>query len=223
MPGKHVRFAEENAFFSPPSTPSPSFTDSSLPSSRGPNTPPQGPYPYLPYAGGPVTIHALLAFYPSVAPVIYNLAYPVTHSLRPNVLASPSCSTTSRFERTLNEPATTPPLPRLTLIHPRLPWSTYIYPPNPASCLYVTVRDVLEALHGFLQIPVKTAEYERLPSKADKEAVAIAFHARGDRSQNPEWTKSRGVNRLDFLRGQNVFMGLSCTKYGPDMWMLNVA
>ncbi|KIM59981.1 hypothetical protein SCLCIDRAFT_99141, partial [Scleroderma citrinum Foug A] len=124
--------------------------------------------------------------------------------------------------RTLYEPATSPALPALTLLHPHLPWRPYIRPSNPSSCVYVTIRDVLGALHAFLQVPVTMAEYKMLPSQADRDEVAIAFHARCDRTQNPEWMKSRGVIRLDFLRGRNVFMGLSCTKYGPDMWMLNV-
>ena len=224
MPGiKQVRFAEENAFFSPPSTPSPTLSDTSLPSSVGPNTPPQGAYLPLSYPGGPVTIHPLLAFFPSVAPVNYDLSYPVAHSLRPNVHASPSCNSTGSFERALNQSATTPPLPSLALIHPHLPWRSRIHPHNPASCPYVTVRDVLEGLCAFLQVPVTQAEYKMLPSQADRDQVAVAFHARCGRAQNRDRTMSRGVNRLDFLRGQNIFMGLSCTKYGPDWWMLNVA
>ncbi|KAL4064711.1 hypothetical protein V8B97DRAFT_1987272 [Scleroderma yunnanense] len=227
MPGKHVRFAEENAFYSPPpSTPSPSLSDSSLPSSLGPTTPPQGVYPHLPYTGGPVTIHPLLAYHPLVAPVIYNMSYPLSHSLTPNVHASPSCSSAGSFDSALNQPATSPPLPTLTLIHPHLPWRPHIRPSNPASCLYVTVRDVLEALYAFLHYPVTMAEYKMLPSQVDRDEVSYAFHARCEREQERktvEWMKSRGVRRVDFLRGRNQFMGLSSTKFGPDMWILNVA
>ncbi|KIM68368.1 hypothetical protein SCLCIDRAFT_1209190 [Scleroderma citrinum Foug A] len=185
--------------------------------------PPRGsPYLHLPYDGGPLTIHPLLAFYPSVAPVNYNLSHPVEHSLRPNVFASLSYRSASHFKSRLYEPATSPRLPTLTLSHPHLPWQPHIRSSKPASCIYVTVRDVLEALHAFLQCPVTLAEYKMLPSQADRNEVAVAFHARCERTQDRERTTKKGVIRLDFLRGRDVFMGLSCTRYGHDVWMLNV-
>ncbi|KIJ59982.1 hypothetical protein HYDPIDRAFT_99616 [Hydnomerulius pinastri MD-312] len=115
MPGKQVRFNDDNIFYSPTSTPSPSFSESSLPSSSGPRTPPQN---YIPLAlpTGPVAIHPLLGFHPKVAPIIYDVSYP-PNTLAPNIHASP----VSFPARVLDEPATQPPLHTLTLFMTALP------------------------------------------------------------------------------------------------------
>ncbi|KAG2028661.1 hypothetical protein BDR03DRAFT_643259 [Suillus americanus] len=86
MPGKHVRFNEENILYSPApsdSTPSPTISESSLPSSTGPNTPPQ-----LFMRLGPVNIHPLLAYHSYVSPINYNVSYP-PNTASANIRASP--------------------------------------------------------------------------------------------------------------------------------------
>ncbi|KAH7887214.1 hypothetical protein F5I97DRAFT_1119575 [Phlebopus sp. FC_14] len=219
MPGKHVRFDDEVVFFSPqPPTPSPTLTESSLPSSAGPYTPPQQylpPPPPLPI--GPVAIHPLLAFHPYVAPTLYDVTLP-PHTLAANARSSP----TTLPPHILDEPATQPSMNTLTLISDMLPWRLTIHP----SRHYVSVLDVFHALYPFLRQPVSAAEFKTLPSQEARDEVALAFHTRCRRSvshEGYEEQKAKGVKRVDFLMGRNRFMGLSSTKIGPDVWVLNVA
>ncbi|KAH7908536.1 hypothetical protein BJ138DRAFT_1174138 [Hygrophoropsis aurantiaca] len=228
MPGKHVRFADENTFYSPaPSTPSPSHSISSLPSSSGPLTPPQNEFkllyspskiPASPLPSGFVAIHPLLAFDPFVQPTPYILAQP-PHTIK--------------YTSALAESATTPPLPRLTLLSPALPWALVIDANTDADGKvgakgmgFVTVWQVLEALYRFLRRPVTTAEYASLPSDVARAHVGEAFHARWSSVRGKDESReeySKGVKRVDFLMEKLRFMGLSCTKQGPDVWTLNVA
>ncbi|KAF9218687.1 hypothetical protein BS17DRAFT_519974 [Gyrodon lividus] len=217
MPGKHVRFNDDNIFYSPKSVSSPTLSDSSLPSSTGPRTPPQNTYLPLTLPTGPVAIHPLLAFHPCVAPVIYDTSLP-PHTLAPNVHASPHNLPAS----VVDEPATQPSMHTITLVNDRLPWRLTI----PPSKHFVSVRDLLEALYCFLRHPVLASEYNTLPTQQIKDEVAIAFHARCGRAPSKEAAAEqyhKGLKRVDFLRGRNRFMGLSSTKLGPDVWVLNLA
>ncbi|KAH0826806.1 hypothetical protein J3R83DRAFT_5230 [Lanmaoa asiatica] len=217
---KQVRFNEDNIFYSPKSSPSPTLSESSLPSSgdsSGPCTPPQNNYASLPLPNGPVAIHPLLAFHPYVPPIIYDASLPPV-TLAPNIHASPL----SLPARILEEPATQPSMHTLTLVIDQLPWRLTI----PPMKHYVSVRDLLEALYCFLRHPVLSSEYNTLPTQALRDEVSIAFHNRCGRAPSREAANEqyqKGVKRVDFLRGRTRFMGLSSTKLGPDKWVLNLA
>jgi len=91
---------------------------------------------------------------------------------------------------------------------------------------FISVRDLLEAWYCFLRLPVLPSEYDALPSREMKDAVAIAFHTRCGRAPSKEAAGEelrKGVKRVDFLIGRNRFMGLSSTKLGPDVWAMNLA
>ena len=217
---KQVRFNDENIFYPPgSSTPSPTFSQSSLPSSgdsSGPCTPPQNNYPSLSLPDGPVAIHPLLAFHPFVPPIIHDASLP-PHTLAPNMRASPRSLPASVLE----EPATQPSMHTMTLVIDQFPWRLTI----PPTKHYVSVRDLLEALYCFLRHPVLPSEYNTLPTQALKDEVSIAFHNRCGRAPSKEAADEqyhKGVKRVDFLRGRTRFMGLSSTKVGPDVWILNL-
>lgn len=216
---KQVRFNNDNIFYSPKSTPSPSLSESSLPSSgesSGPCTPPQNNYVSLSLPDGPVAIHPLLAFHPYVPPIIYDVSLP-PHTLAPNMHASPL----SLPARVLVEPATQPSMHTMTLIIDQFPWRLTISPTK--HC--ISVRELLEALYCFLRQPVLSSEYNTLPTQALKDDVSIAFHTRCGRAPSKEAADEqyqKGVKRVDFLLGRTRFMGLSSTKVGPDMWILNL-
>ncbi|KAH7920074.1 hypothetical protein BV22DRAFT_1021899 [Leucogyrophana mollusca] len=217
MPGKHVRFNEENIFYSPaPATPSPSHSDCSLPSSSGPRTPPQKVYSPLPT--GPVVIHPLLAFDPRIPPINYDVSFP-PNTLSPNIRSSPSALP----PHVLAEPATNPPMATLTLINDVLPWTLTV---QANSSSYVAVIDVLDAVYRFLRLTVSKPEYKALPSQEAKDLVSVAFSKRCHRAPTAETyedEKQKGVKRVDFLVGHHKFMGLSSTKRGPDVWVLNLS
>ena len=197
----------------------PSLTRSllSLSESSGLRTPPQNNYSLHPLPDGPVAIHPYLAFHPYVPPIIYDVTLP-PHMLAPNMDASPR----SLPSRVLEEPATQPSMHTMTLIIDQFPWRLTI----PPTKLYVSVRDLLEALYRFLRHPVLPSEYNALPTQALKDEVSTAFHKRCQRAPSKEAADEqyrKGVKRVDFLRGQTRFMGLSSTKVGLDVWTLNLA
>jgi hypothetical protein len=110
----------------------------------------------------------------------------------------------------------------MTLVIDQFPWRLTI-PPMKHS---ISIRDLLEALYCFLRHPVLPSEYNTLPTQALKDEVSIAFHNRCGRAPSKEAADEqyqKGVKRVDFLRGRTRFMGLSSTKVGPDVWILNLA
>lgn len=218
MPGKHVHFNEENIFYSPTpseSTPSPTLSESSLPSSSGPTTPPQLREHFMHL--GPVAIHPILAYHPYVFPINYNVSYPpITASA--NIRASPI----NLDSYCLAEPATNPPIPVLSLQNDLLPWRCEI---RASTSHYVTVEDVLVQLYRFLRIPGTREEFKAAPSQRIRDAISETYHNRCLRASSAEdydEEKRKGLKRVDFLMGRTTFMGLSSTKLGPDAWVLNL-
>jgi hypothetical protein len=218
MPGKHVRFNEENIFYSPApseSTPSPSTSESSLPSSTGPITPPQFREFFMQL--GPVAIHPILAYDPYVFPINYDISYP-PNTARANIRASPINLDT----HCLAQPATNPPIPVLSLQNDFLPWRCEI---RASTTHYVTVEDVLIQLYRFLRTPGTRVEFKAAPSQHVRDAIAETYHNRCLRASSADAyaeEQRKGLKRVDFLMGRTTFMGLSSTKLGPDAWVLNL-
>ncbi|KZP14202.1 hypothetical protein FIBSPDRAFT_867249 [Athelia psychrophila] len=212
MPGKHVTFAEVNQAYSPPQTPSPSFSVSSLPSSTGPITPPS-PFPNaVALPKGAVIPNSLLAFDRGIPQIIFDVSLTtpaVTNTTRPIHLSSAQ----------LADPAVFPPTHTLQIIS-ALPWTLTV---TADAQPYVTVLDVLRALYNLLRIPASRAEYNKEPPLS-QQAIAKAFHARVERSPATHAEQlGKGLRRVDFLQGRNRFLGLSSTKMGPHVWALNLA
>jgi hypothetical protein len=158
-----------------------------------------------------IDIHYLLAFTPYTNPVIsFDLSGPLRIS--------------SELEG-FSQPATHPPLQRLTIVHPLFMWNVEVFPSSSSSEEYVTVNDVLTTLYHELAKGVDPAHYAELPS-TERRCVDSAYFSRCSDIQDVNQrnhVRARGVSKLDFLAGQTHFMGLSGTTNGPDIWELNVS
>jgi len=231
MPGKHVRFSRTTTVHAPltPPTPALSLNSRSPRSSSGPLTPPSysmglpGPTPYMvPYSvkipssvprTQAVRLHTLLQF--SHSPLLHwDLTFhPSTISTHHRGLS----------RHALAEPATSPPLGRLSLRSPHLPWIIKV---SPSHGGFVTVGDVLETIYSTLRVNVTSKEFHSLPSQRDERRVTAAYEQRYRRlhsSKEHDSEKRGGVKRIDFLMGHTAFTGLSPTTRSPDAWALNTS
>lgn len=229
MTNKRVHFASTNLEYAPQSpTPSPTYSSSSLPSSSGPSTPPSAPPASSPNSCSPLVlgtevlhpelaVHSLFAF-AKPPPLDYDLSLP------------PSSVTTSKpkaiSSTVLEEAATTPPLPCITLVCAALPWTIVIPASSKKPSPFVTVEDVFNTLHRALRLAVTPAEYENLPSREVQSKVDAAYMNRYERigvkgCKAYEDEKIKGVKRIDFLLGKNRFFGLERTAV-EDAWEMKV-
>jgi hypothetical protein len=214
MPVKRVTFSDTNTMYSAMSpTPSPTFSDSSLPSLGGPKTPPSPHSPLLPLPSGLVEINRSLGFHPHSPTLLYDL------SLSWEAVTTNTSPPVSISKAALFEPATNPPTAYLQIQCPYLPWKLDIVC---KTSHYVTILDVLAQLYSFLRLTVSEKEFNFEKVESQRE-ISKAFRQRVSRDP---WTASveekKGLKRIDFLKGHNRFMGLSSTKLGPDTWTLNV-
>ena len=122
-------------------------------------------------------------------------------------------STIALPRRSLSEPATHPPLPCLNISTYLLPYSIVVLPSQPhLPNAFVTVSDVLCALHRALSLSVTTDELDELPSEDIKSQVK-AVHERRVQAHSDwrtrELEKQWGIRRIDLLIGRTRFLGLS--------------
>ncbi|KAF8959348.1 hypothetical protein BDZ97DRAFT_1400172 [Flammula alnicola] len=232
---KRVHFAPTNTVYSSSgSEPSPSLTISSLPSSSSPDLPTPPPeedddyqpsvYPRTPYATNidlypdvvipkQMQIHFLLAFTPYLEPAFhYDLSRPPTNADYP--------------AHAFSEPATSPPMPSLTITSPFLKFNIEVTPSSPTHGAYVTVTDVLLTLYRELRLAIHPIEYAELSDGEIKQGVDAAYYVRCGRIRDPDERareEKKGIKKIDLLMGNTRFMGLSGTLSGPDVWELNVA
>jgi hypothetical protein len=240
---RRVHFAPTNTVFEPDThsaTPSPSLTSSSLPSSSSPDlsTPPPDEdeeyepsvypsvYPRTPYATQvelypdvvvpkTIQIHFLLAYTPFPDPALpYDLSWPFSQS----DIHIP--------EQAFAEPATSPPLPSLTIIHPALKFDIEVLPSAPVPGSYVSVMDVLTKLYRDLRLAVHPIEYDELLDDEVRKTVDLAYYSRCGRirdSAERSHEERKGLKKIDLLMGRTRFMGLAGTLHAPDVWELNVS
>jgi hypothetical protein len=225
---KRVRFAETNIAYSPPPTPSPTFSENSLPSSDDLLTPSPDfkdgtlPEPLVvtpdsaPQVPGSVRINHMLG---------YDECPPIEHDLNfhPSFVTKPSTLQVPLTVHELSQAATEPPLPSLFLIADKFPWTISVSAARPSST--VTVCDVLTALHRTLRLPVTSAEFDSLPTFKDMLRVKKAYERRYKAISEPFARieeEKKGGKRVDFLMGRR-FLGLSSTTMGPEFWCINVA
>jgi hypothetical protein len=239
MPGepKSVRFADETDTYSYPSTPSPTYSTSTLPSSTGPITPPPPrPYSYvpLPAVGKAVPVDRAIPvdMAKTVAVRIHDvLALSRKPKITFDVSFDPSTTLLSSLAltpRVLAEAATTPPLASLTILSTFLPWNLNIRPASQKPGAFVTVADVLRGLYRSLRLPVTPAEFDHIPTVADRQLVSDAYEHRCERMNRKDPVgaseeRSKGVKRVDFLMRNHRFLGLSATVKAPDVWRLSVS
>ncbi|ESK98178.1 hypothetical protein Moror_357 [Moniliophthora roreri MCA 2997] len=206
MPGlnKHVHWA----------TPSPPSTVSSLPSSPGPLTPPQhtsGPYTYQPLPAVPTQINPVIGYNPQP-----YLRWDMT-------LVPDGSSLAKHTPGLLEQSATQPALPFITIIIPELFNSTVQIKATTAP--YVTVGDVLHGIYRTLRQNITQAEYNSFNSQ-QRPLIDASYKRRYTRFTHPagyKLEKDKGAKRVDLLLGRTLFMGLTCTGNGPDVWQLHCA
>jgi len=216
MSPKHVHFDI-------PPTPPLVYSYSSSSQSSGPVTPPSAGYRGSPHSYSPLPsvssqVHPILRpVNPgSVPPLSYNLSYAPSMAQIHN----------SYPAHVLHEPATNPPLPVMTIISRHLPWSIQVTPSDMKHGMYVTVMDVLTTIYNTLRLGVTEREFENLPSLEEKRRVNDTFCRRYGRIEDrkaSELEKSKGVKRIDFLKGKKMFEGFTRTSRGPEVWELLVS
>ena len=222
---KRVQFASTSLVYSSsPEPPSPTLSFTSIPSSSSPDIPTPPPelrpdhdvtlYPEcysdettsVYNSGKSAQIHFLLAYSPTQQP-------PVPFDITQPPFQAPS--------HLFYEPATSPPLRHLIIIHPLLPWELSVRPSNGT---YVSVQDVFNALYLDLSRPITRTEYDSLESTLGgsltrRRKVDMAYFARcGDREEE----RMAGVKRVDCLMGQTRFCGLLGIGEVWDVWELCV-
>ncbi|TEB31241.1 hypothetical protein FA13DRAFT_1732680 [Coprinellus micaceus] len=125
-----------------------------------------------------------------------------------------------------SQSATEPALPYLEITHPRLPWKLIIQPTVSRGST-VTVADILAGIHANLRTNVTALEFQMAGGDpmdpGRQQRVTAAYQARCSRipygeARNKELKK--GLKRIDFLEGVNMFEGLANTKYGAHIWCL---
>ncbi|KAH9003587.1 hypothetical protein EDB86DRAFT_2798920 [Lactarius hatsudake] len=115
-------------------------------------------------------------------------------------------------------PASSPPLPSLSIRVAGLPWDCVVRPDPETSSgsAVVTVRDILVCLYFHLRTAVKVDEYIAISSARKEETVqALSWSIGRDRTQQGE---SRFLRRIDFLGSHIIAEGLLPTQLQGDVW-----
>ncbi|KAL4262888.1 hypothetical protein AB1N83_005596 [Pleurotus pulmonarius] len=117
-----------------------------------------------------------------------------------------------KWESTLNQPATKPTLPSITLIVPFFPWPIIAHASttlggNPV----VTVLDILNALYRGLWLPAaEDVVWEGLMENK---------RARTNSRCSTGWAR---IQRLEYLGGRRKFVGLSHSDVGGDIMNVHI-
>lgn len=219
MARRHVQWApqELNVYYSPApsssyttSTPSPVFSDTSLPSSDGVHTPPLNST--TPLTGQTYIHRALFGGMGYQAGIVYDVTqHPSTARLAAN-FPEPSRD----VEDILQEPATYPGSATMTITTPLLPYKievaprslTHPYSPSKQDCArFITVRDVLAAIHDSVMMNMKDADLANALATAPPEVRAYAVAAHHARAGQVGYRADQ-MRRADFLGVHTTFQGI---------------
>jgi hypothetical protein len=124
--------------------------------------------------------------------------------------------------RALFEPATTPPLPFLSISSIHLPWIIDVYASNGS---YVTLGDLFNSIYRSLRTNITTTEFNFFPRRRDQIRATRAYEQRYRRFRNTfgnDIEKRCGMKRIDFLMNHTLFNGISKSGNHPEEWQLNV-
>jgi len=201
-----------------PSTPPP-LPDAAFSPANSSSLP---PYPIPPhhrvYTASPIPQAHALPYIPP-APLTPNVhLHPaiIAPNLQYDVRFLPTQSNPHLSPAILAQPASSPPLPNLGLRAGDLPWLFNVTPDSGLSPgkAYVTVQDVLLAIHYHLRTAVKSAEYEAT-SKSRKAEILREFEHRvgWDPVQ-----RGKGLQRVDFLNGRHRAQGLIRAHSKDSVW-----
>jgi hypothetical protein len=229
-----------------PSTPSPTFSLSSLSSSPLPSTPGSFHSYHLPLPSPGIygivqRVHPAISYNGRTAPLHFDvtvapsqLADPVLQypgmgrwaykSSPPSAQRSPLTGRSVspvRFELALlDEPVTYPHRTTIVLFSDLLPWSTRVEAETPGDV--VTIFDVLQTLHTALRTPISKFEWNGLSVYTQNSVSAAFYHRLGgirDHSSREKQLK-KGVRRLDFLLGNTKLLGIAAVPDKPDAFTL---
>ena len=231
---KRVRFAADLE-----RTPSPSYSNSSAPSSPQLLTPPQFPIQVLaspsgPYLASPLygqqrghsrtpsplsltQIHAILCASSFENPA---RAQPFNWNVNddPNLIRAPhpfspkSPLPYALSNEVLEQPAVIPNSKSMTIRCQLLPWKIDVQASNGS---FITVRDVLYQLFRNLRFPISQDEYNSIAG-ADRQkqenrvkAWEARYRAITNNPEQREAEKKKGVKRVDVLLNSVIYSGLS--------------
>ncbi|KDR65008.1 hypothetical protein GALMADRAFT_260377 [Galerina marginata CBS 339.88] len=223
---KHVRFTDQNIFYSPPPAnhPSLSYSGPTVARSTGNftyrNEPVWGLPRSLPYGFSTSTISRNSG-------CVHLHRYLEMSSVNWNLLDPPSTITRDHRpiqSRMFLEPATHPPLSVITIISPYLPWIIKVHASHRP---YLTVGDVFNAVYRYLRTNITKAEFNSLRSvnSLSQQRATCAYEWRYRRHRDARVyraEKNGGMKRVDLLMGNSRFIGISNTCCLSDEWQLNV-
>jgi hypothetical protein len=173
----------------------------------------KSPYTFIPLPrlyNGPVLINPLLEYSP-VPMIEYDVTLPAT-------FATLNSRRREALERSLDEPATSPAMSSLTFCSPSFPKPVIAFPRN-APHPFVTVRDVLAAVHDAIR--VFAIEFHHPPPTYN------LWGSPAERAQahpSPASISDAHVRQLimEFLPGGSIWAGISPSPAEPDVWILHV-
>ncbi|KXN82301.1 hypothetical protein AN958_02733 [Leucoagaricus sp. SymC.cos] len=239
MPGKHVRFARNNTIhpISPSTLPPPpplTYDSYSPASTNSLLTPPDYSAPLPPtksYSHYNAPLQRSHSAHHSSAlrlhPLLENSSHPeLTYDVRlpPTQIGSKRRVITSEEFR---DPATSPRTPSMTIIHKYLRWSIHVRGSGYSKSrgvYYVTVWDVLNAIHTSMRASINQRDYDELGSKHQnrvRKAYEDRYRMYPRGSSAYEEGKMGGVRRVDFLVDFVKFMGLTPHNVEKGEYMLH--
>lgn len=200
---------------SPPSTRTPSPTTSeSTASSLTPPPTPQSLFKTTPLPALMPYIHPAITYTGTPPCLGFDLAFPPSHLITPDSpsISSDRSSVSSHSVQSIDlalfsEPAIYPPTPSIILQTEALPWSITVT----AGSTFVTLYDILQALHSSLRLQVTKTEWASF-SRGSQDVIFTSFLERVDGFSGRikrEKQLGKGVRRLDFLVGRTKFFGIS--------------
>ncbi|KAF4567336.1 hypothetical protein EYR40_006334 [Pleurotus pulmonarius] len=226
---RHVHFAAENDHYIYPTTPSPSYSQSSLPSSPGLMTPPPihampappTPYPFQPRPLPSLSPETTALYAPQPMPIVIHPALDRPSAIGFDLRIDPFPTKVVRdlAPTELAKPATSPPLPQLRLKCKLLPWIIVVRPSSPKPNAFVTVSDVLAGTYTQLCEAVKQGEFGRVRGVDEMNAIRDAWQKRCHEVRGAVDVE----RRIDFLMNNTMFKGLSATEEAPDVLRLSVS
>ncbi|KAF7312935.1 hypothetical protein MKEN_00978100 [Mycena kentingensis (nom. inval.)] len=169
------------------------------------------------------TLCSPLTYTPASASVAGHMRHHIAYDLRTAPESTPPGRMGAFIPRGPDEmmqPAMLPPGPRMRIVFARCPWYVDVKAQTSAAG-YVTLYDVLSAMHAALDKQIESKDYfNKAVSKDGRDRLTRAFVERCERSaammiasMGPErdWKQeevNRGVKRIDFLGGECFFVGL---------------
>ncbi|PSR72297.1 hypothetical protein PHLCEN_2v11889 [Hermanssonia centrifuga] len=119
----------------------------------------------------------------------------------------------------LDKPAANTALTRMTIQCRLLPYWEIIVE-NPAG---ITCRDIFCTIHDSLHTTLTDAERDIYVTDRRRAKVQEAFTKRcRDTPELDEYTRQRGMMRVDLLEGKRIFMGLSRPPDEGEFWVLDM-